>query len=110
MTYLPLRARPIAIVLTASLVAAFACFAGDTPTTQPLRLPKIDRRPQASSWTPKPIDKLPHFDPTNPSAFTVDLRHRDLSKLDLSNSLDDLRAPLGPILDLAKLIDSVKRP
>ncbi|MBL7187325.1 MAG: S8/S53 family peptidase [Phycisphaerae bacterium] len=56
----------------------------------PITFPKIDRKPEPLPSGRFEMKSLPKFDPDSPSAFGVNLRCRDLSKLDLSKSIDDL--------------------
>jgi hypothetical protein len=62
------------------------------PLPGPLIFPKIDRRPQPDDKDDKPevIKSLSKYDPDSHNLDQVDLRYRDLSKLDLRNSIDDL--------------------
>jgi len=57
----------------------------------PITFPKIDRKPKLLHSGSGEMKSLPKYDPDSPSPFRVDLRCRDLSKLDLSNSIDDLK-------------------
>ncbi|MFC1634098.1 S8 family serine peptidase [Planctomycetota bacterium] len=59
-------------------------------TSGPITFPKIDRKPKPSRWNRGEMKSLPKYDPNSDNSFQVDLRCRDLSKLDLSNSIDDL--------------------
>ncbi|MHC4329276.1 MAG: S8 family serine peptidase [Planctomycetota bacterium] len=56
----------------------------------PITFPKIDRKPKPSSWNRGEMKSLPKYDPDSDNPFQIDLRCRDLTKLDLSNSIDDL--------------------
>lgn len=58
-----------------------------------LKLPKIDRKPDPTSWANwgrGEIKALPKFDPNSDNPWQVDLRGYDLSKLDLTYRLADL--------------------
>jgi subtilisin family serine protease len=59
-------------------------------STGPITFPKIDRRPKPEMDEPREMNTLPKYDPDSTNPFQMDLRYRDLSKLDLSNSIDDL--------------------
>ncbi len=54
--------------------------------------PKIVRHPAPADFTKDAFDlmAIPVFNPDSPDAFQVDLRSRDLTKLDLSSSTADL--------------------
>jgi hypothetical protein len=56
----------------------------------PATFPKIDRRPAPCDFQRGALESVPKYDPKNNSPFQVDLRARDLSKLDLRASLGDL--------------------
>jgi hypothetical protein len=56
----------------------------------PITFPKIDRRPKPEMDEPREMNTLPKYDPDSDNPFQMDLRCRDLSKLDLINSIDDL--------------------
>jgi hypothetical protein len=60
----------------------------------PITFPKIDRKPEPSHSGSREIKSLPKYDPDAPNVFAVNLRCRDLSKLDLRNSIDDLQHAL----------------
>jgi outer membrane protein assembly factor BamE (lipoprotein component of BamABCDE complex) len=60
------------------------------PLPGPLIFPKIDRRPEAASWQKGELKALPKYDPDSGNPWQMDLRTRDVSKFDLSNSIDDL--------------------
>lgn len=72
------------------------------PAETPLVLPKIDRHPPAWVWKNEPsfldqllsgnkkTESIPKYNPNSRNAFQVDLRGKDLSKMDLQNSLNDL--------------------
>jgi hypothetical protein len=61
------------------------------PLPGPLVFPKIDRRPKADDDNrPEEMKGLPKYDPDSRSPWQTDLRGRDLSKLDLRHSIDDL--------------------
>ncbi len=53
-------------------------------------LPYLSRRPAAANMFAGPLQALPTYDPGKQVIWQVDLRGRDLSKLDLSASADDL--------------------
>jgi subtilisin family serine protease len=95
--------RPIAPTATpftppAVTQPAPSAIPSSVPTTTalpaPLTLPEVQiaRYPQAvdySSFFPK-ITSVPEYDPKSGEAFQVDLRSRDLTKIDLTASLTDL--------------------
>ena len=56
----------------------------------PITFPKIDRKPEPSPSGSREMKSLPKYDPDAPRVFAVKLRCRDLSKLDLRNSINDL--------------------
>jgi len=56
----------------------------------PITFPKIDRKPKPARWGRGEIKSLPKYDPDSRNGFQVDLRCRDLSKLDLRNSVENL--------------------
>jgi len=56
----------------------------------PITFPKIDRRPKPEMDEPREMNTLPKYDPDSTNPFQMDLRCRDLSKLDQTNSIDDL--------------------
>ncbi|HUU17046.1 MAG TPA: S8 family serine peptidase [Sedimentisphaerales bacterium] len=56
----------------------------------PITFPKIDRNPKPEEWEGGEMKSLPKYDPNSDSSWQVDLRCYDLSKLDLSNSINDL--------------------
>jgi hypothetical protein len=56
----------------------------------PITFPKIDRRPKPEVWEPREMRALAKYNPDSTNPFQVDLRSYDLSKLDLSNSIDNL--------------------
>lgn len=55
-----------------------------------LELPRIDRRPPAAVFRWGPLESLPRYDPDSKDPWQMDLRSRDLSHLDLRESLEDL--------------------
>jgi len=57
----------------------------------PIKLPKIDRKPKPASWNKGKVESLAKYDPDSSNSFQVDLRSCDLSSLDLRKSLDDLQ-------------------
>ncbi|MFB0516132.1 MAG: S8 family serine peptidase, partial [Candidatus Neomarinimicrobiota bacterium] len=56
----------------------------------PITFPKIDRRPQPLGLRRGEIKSLPKYDPKSTDWNQVFLRGGDLSRLDLSNAIDDL--------------------
>jgi len=56
----------------------------------PITFPKIDRKPKPAGWGRGEMKSLPKYDPDSRNGFQVDLRCRDLSKLDLCNSFENL--------------------
>lgn len=95
------------------------------PTPGPIVLPKIDRRPAPDTrlGKPKELSNLPAYDPDSDDHRRVAFGGRDLSKLDLRNSIDVLlyagfdrrtvwpareRMPSG--FDPQKIIESGKNP
>ena len=56
----------------------------------PISFPKIDRHPPAANYAWGKMTALPTYDPNSTNAWQMDLRSRDLSGLDLRQSLDDL--------------------
>jgi subtilisin family serine protease len=54
--------------------------------------PRIVRHPEPADFTKDSFDltSIPIFDPDSPDAFQVDLRSRDLTKIDMRSSLADL--------------------
>lgn len=52
--------------------------------------PKIDRQPAPSIWSRGALDALPTYNPASDEIWQVDVRSADLTKLDLTHSLDDL--------------------
>jgi hypothetical protein len=56
----------------------------------PALFPKIDRYPQAGSYSRGQLTALPTYNPDSTDVWQVDLRNADLSTLDLRSSLNDL--------------------
>jgi hypothetical protein len=56
----------------------------------PITFPKIDRKPKPLGLEPWEMKSLPKYDPDSRKPGQVDLRGRDLSKLDLRNSIENL--------------------
>jgi hypothetical protein len=56
----------------------------------PIMFPKIDRKPKPEGWYRGEMTSLPKYDPDSTDPFQIDLRSRDLARLDLSDSIDDL--------------------
>ncbi|MBN2313164.1 MAG: S8 family serine peptidase, partial [Sedimentisphaerales bacterium] len=56
----------------------------------PIPFPKIDRHPIGGDFGRGALESLPHHDPKSTKNWQVDLRGRDVSRLDLRKSLDDL--------------------
>ncbi len=61
-----------------------------TPFPEPIVFPKIDRHPTAADYYRGEMPNVPVYDPDSDEGWQMDLRSFDLSKLDLSGSLDDL--------------------
>ena len=63
-----------------------------TPTLAPapVEFPKIDRRPAVADWGRVSMTSVPTYNPTSDEMWQMDLRSYDLSRLDLSHSLNDL--------------------
>ncbi|MHC4396739.1 MAG: S8 family serine peptidase [Planctomycetota bacterium] len=57
----------------------------------PMKFPKIDRKPEPASWNKGKVKSLAKYNPDASNPFQVDLRTCDLSSLDLRNSLDNLQ-------------------
>ncbi len=83
------RASYFTLILALAVATVEA--GGELPAL-PSSLPKVDRHPVPASWTRAGLSALPHFDVahTRQESWQVDLRHRDLSDLDLRDRLDDL--------------------
>jgi hypothetical protein len=74
-------------VLMFTTLLSLPAFASDNT----IKFPKIDRKVDPSNWRRGTLSSLPKYDPANKAnPFQVDLRSYDLSKLDLTNFLDDL--------------------
>ncbi len=56
----------------------------------PGAFPKIDRHPAPAHWAQGPLTYVPTYNPDSNEMWQMDLRSRDLSRLDLSHSLNDL--------------------
>ena len=96
------RRMPAVAVALLSVAVAWASIAywgglfpaapSHNPLPGPLVLPKIDRRPQPGNQDDKPkeMKELPKYDPDSPNSWQMKLQGRDLSELDLRNSIDDL--------------------
>ncbi len=56
----------------------------------PITFPKIDRRPKPYRWAWGEMISLPKYDPNSDNPSQADLRGRDLSMLDLRNSIENL--------------------
>jgi len=56
----------------------------------PITFPKIDRKPKPDEERPWELKTLPKYDPDSGNPSQVDLRCRDLTKLDLRNSIENL--------------------
>jgi hypothetical protein len=56
----------------------------------PIAFPKIDRHPAAAHFGRGALESLPRRNPKSTENWQVDLRGRDVSRLDLRKSLDDL--------------------
>ncbi|MFC1634100.1 S8 family serine peptidase, partial [Planctomycetota bacterium] len=56
----------------------------------PITFPKIDRKPRPTNSGWGEMKSLPKYDPDSRNGFQVDLRCRDLSKLDLRDSIENL--------------------
>jgi hypothetical protein len=85
---------PVALV-TAAHKAARTSRAGQPSSPTPrqpagLRFPKIDRRPYPGVWGVQALESLPEIDPDAETPRPIELRHCDLSGLDLRNALDEL--------------------
>lgn len=78
--------KKIFFVFFVGAILSTNCFAAE----KSLKLPKIDRRPNPTNWGRGELNSLPKYNPESTSPFQVDLRCYDLSKLDLSNSINDL--------------------
>jgi hypothetical protein len=55
-----------------------------------ITFPKIDRHPAGGDFGRGALESLPHYNPKSTENWQVDLRGRDISRLDLRKSLDDL--------------------
>ena len=67
--------------------------AGTTSTSispDSIQFPKIDRHPVAGGWGISALQSIPSYNPDSDQGWQVDLRHKDISQLDLSQSLADL--------------------
>lgn len=64
--------------------------AADGNETEPLVLPKIDRRPKPADFKRGLLQTLPKHQPGSANPFEVDLRSYDLSQLDMTSAADDL--------------------
>jgi hypothetical protein len=60
------------------------------PLPGPLVFPKVDRRPRPDKERLRQLEGLPQYDPESGHEANLDLRLQDVSRLDLSDSLDDL--------------------
>jgi len=54
------------------------------------QLSKIDRHPYPFQWPMSVLSSIPAYDPASVQGWQVDLRHKDVSQLDLRQSLPDL--------------------
>ena len=61
-----------------------------TASAENISLPKIDRKPVPNEKQPREMKRLPKYDPDSTRPSNLDLRCRDLSKLDLRRSIEDL--------------------
>lgn len=80
------------ILFALILIALFLAACGPTiPTPAPITFPKIDRHPATADYSGmNQYSSLPKYDPYSQNPLQMDLRSTDLSKLDLSQSKDDL--------------------
>jgi subtilisin family serine protease len=60
------------------------------PLPGSLVFPKIDRRPRMMTLDRRELKEVPKYDHDEDNPYQIDLRCRDLSKLDLTDSVDDL--------------------
>lgn len=79
--------KRVFFVLFVGVILPTNCFAVENS----LKLPKIDRRPDPINWVRGELNSLPKYNHESNNAFQVDLRCYNLSRLDLSNSIDDLQ-------------------
>ncbi len=76
--------RAIFVCIVLWVVASFV------KSIMPVKFPKIVRRPKVTNVKKKTMMSLPKYDPNSFKLFQVDLQGRDLSKLDLRDSENDL--------------------
>lgn len=74
----------LCVVLTVVTLSAGAC----SPVS--LTQPKIDRQPPPLTWSVSPIDHVPMYNPSSEVTWQVDLRHHDLTQLDLTQKRTNL--------------------
>ena len=74
-----------------SCLSIWHCSATPAPPAVPAASPRIERRPRAADYRRGALASLPAYDPKSSNPFQVDLRSRDLSRLDLSDSWENLR-------------------
>lgn len=82
------------LLLLVTLLTLTACNSVSLPSldeqTTTLPPPKIDRRPSPAGFHRGSLPSMPHYDPTSDNTWQVDLRGYNVSKLDLTDSLEDL--------------------
>ncbi len=74
----------LSVVLTSVTLSAGAC------SPVPFRQPKIDRQPPPLTWSVSPIDHVSMYNPSSEATWQVDLRHHDLTQLDLTQKQENL--------------------
>lgn len=76
--------RIIFFVIT-TICCSYFCLSSGRP-----EFPEIERRPQPLVFKRGELQKIPHYDPMNKHPWQIDLRHNDLSKLDLRRHFTSL--------------------
>jgi hypothetical protein len=76
--------RIISFVIT-MICCSYFCLSVAGP-----EFPKIERQPQPYVFKRGELQKIPHYDPMNKDTWQIDLRHNNLSKLDLKQHLTSL--------------------